>query len=119
MNNELYQIERIGQNTIVFATSYVNPISYVPQIEADLIELQFNGEIFFDLLLCNGNAVNRFIKGTVTNGIFVRQSLKIVTTEDLDETIVAFAKGFYRSNQELVENNYILMDEDKLELLTQ
>lgn len=46
----------------IVALSYVNPFDEIEEIEKELSDKNFNGEIIFDLLLCNGLNKNRYIK---------------------------------------------------------
>lgn len=107
-----YQIERIGEQIVVFATSYLNPIDYLPAIET---ELPSTGKIIFDLLLCNGNNANRFVQATVERGKVDRASMSVVRA--VEPGILALCQAFYRANLMLLENNEILDDLQKQDLL--
>lgn len=115
---ELYQIEKISDRVVVvFSTTYINPISYLPAIEKDLGKMDSNGKIIFDLLLSNGHSFNRFVEGAVSNGKVDRRSMKVVTSSSLDNIIIRKAVDFYKSHPSLVESNHILLDEEKHDLI--
>ena len=113
-NQELYHIEKVSNDSLLTcATSYINPISYLPTIETDLAELNFNGEVVFDLLLCNGYGFNRFVKCTVREGKFDRQGMKVISSLKLEEAVLSKAHDFYRVHNYLVDSNQILTTEEK------
>jgi hypothetical protein len=115
---ELYQIEKISDRVVViFSTTYVNPISYLPAIEKDLGKMDLSGKIIFDLLLSNGYSFNRFVEVAVCKGKVDRRSMKVVDFSNLDETIISFTDNFYKLHPSLVENNHILLDEEKHDLM--
>ncbi|GAB1539942.1 hypothetical protein NUACC21_26110 [Scytonema sp. NUACC21] len=115
---ELYRIERISEQVVaIFCTTYVNPISYLPIIEEELIRLNFSGKIIFDLLLSNGYSSNRFIEAEVCKTKVNRSSMKVINSSNLDEFFIKRTQEFYKSHPELVENNNILQDEEKYYLI--
>ncbi|MBE9009275.1 type II toxin-antitoxin system RnlB family antitoxin [Pseudanabaenaceae cyanobacterium LEGE 13415] len=115
---ELYQIERIADETaVVFGTTYINPISYLPAIEEDLGKLGFSGQIVFDLLLSNGFRPNRFVEADVIEAKISRPSMRVVEISSLDETVIEKTYEFYKSHPNLVESNNILMEEEKYYLI--
>jgi Antitoxin to bacterial toxin RNase LS or RnlA len=115
---ELYQIEKISDRVVVvFSTSYINPISYLPTIEEDLGKMDSSGKIIFDLLLSNGHSFNRFVEVAICNGKVDRRSMKVIDSSSLDKSIISFTDNFYKSHPSLVESNHILLDEEKHDLI--
>ena len=55
-------MKMVNQNKMIF-TAYpeFNPINKLKMIAYELIEKKFKGTIVFDLLVFNGNEVNRFV----------------------------------------------------------
>ena len=49
-------------NYVVLATSYINPIDELENIEDELKAKGYSGKILFDLLLCNGMNSSRFVE---------------------------------------------------------
>jgi hypothetical protein len=115
---ELYQIEKISDRVVVvFSTTYINPISYLPAIEEDLGKMDSSGKIIFDLLLSNGYSFNRFVEVAVYKGKVDRKSMKVVDSASLDKIIISKTDDFYKSHPSLVERNHILLDEEKHDLM--
>lgn len=115
---ELYHIERISEQVvIIFCTTYINPISYLPIIERELSKINFNGQIIFDLLLSNGYSSNRFVKADVCNSKVNRREMSVINSSILDESIVSKIYEFYKSHPYIVERNNILLDEEKYDLI--
>ncbi|MEH2449699.1 MAG: type II toxin-antitoxin system RnlB family antitoxin [Nostoc sp.] len=115
---ELYHIERISENVvIIFCTTYINPISYLPIIEQELSKINFNGKIIFDLLLSNGYSSNRFVKADVHEFKVNRRSMSVVDSSSLDDSLITKIHEFYKSHPYIVERNHILFDEEKYYLI--
>lgn len=115
---ELYQVERISdQVVIIFCTTYINPISYLPVIEEDLSKIYFNGKVIFDLLLSNGHSPNRFVEADVNEGKVNRCSMAVAKSSSLDEFFITKTQEFYKSHPYLIEGNSILLDEEKYHLI--
>lgn len=115
---ELYQIERISdQVVVIFCTTYINPISYLPAIEEDLSKISFSGKIIFDLLLSNGYSPNRFVEADVCEAKVNRRSMRVIDSSSLDESLIGKTHNFYKFHPYLVESNNILLDEEKYHLV--
>jgi hypothetical protein len=115
---ELYHIEIISKKVVmIFCTTYINPISYLPTIEQDLNKLDFTGAVFFDLLLSNGYSFNRFAETLIYGGKIDRKSIRIIDSSELENIILLKANNFYKSHAYLVERNNILMEEEKYYLI--
>lgn len=115
---DLYQVEMISEQVVViFCTTYINPISYLPIIEEDLSKINFSGKIIFDLLLSNGYNSNRFVEADVIEAKVNRRSMKVIDSSTLDECLLGKTHEFYKSHPYLVESNSILLDEDKYNLI--
>jgi hypothetical protein len=111
---EVYQIEKFSDKVvIVFSTTYVNPISYLPKIEEDLRNNIFTGKVIFDLLLSNGYSSNRFIEVNINNSKIDRSSMKVIESYTIEKDFLDKTHEFYRSHPHLLENNFILLDEEK------
>jgi hypothetical protein len=117
-DRETYSIEKVSDTTaIVFANSYVNPISFLPCIEEQLVAMNFSGEVVFDLLLSNGHASNRIVASSMADGKIDRKAFKVVEFKSLDAAVLEKIKAFYKSNGAFVQSNFILSDEEKEALL--
>ncbi len=117
-DQEIYLIEKVSDTAaIVFANSYVNPMSFLPYIEEQLVSMSFSGEVVFDLLLCNGYSFNRILTSEAVEGKVDRKAFKIIDHSSLGEVVLERIEAFYKSNKQLVEGNFILLDEEKEALL--
>jgi hypothetical protein len=112
-----FSIEKVSDTAIVFANSYVNPVSFMPYIEEQLASLNFSGDVIFDLLLSNGHASNRIVASSMADGRIDRKAFKVVDLSSLGKAVLEKIKAFYKSNGDLVQSNFILSDEEKEVLL--
>ena len=114
-----YKIEDIsGDFVLVLSTSF-DTLDYLRMLEQSLREKSFSGQVLVDLLLCNGNADNRFVQWPFEQGKLKRNSLKVVDIEEIDATVLALSEQFYRDNPFLLERNYILLEEEKQAVLAE
>ena len=103
---ELVHLNSSVYRFVVFATSGINPISELQEIENELLHLCTKCEILFDLLLSNGDASNRFVSGFFDGIRFRPGTFKIVRSLPKEFRQVAsnhFARSknlFSRSMQE-------------------
>jgi hypothetical protein len=59
-----YQLHKLGDPIypyMVWSVSYMSPTEKLDEIGGELIKLNYQGLVLFDLLLCNGLAENRFM----------------------------------------------------------
>lgn len=113
-----YTIKRISDRfAIVWSMTYESPLGFIKPLEEDLSAMDFAGVVLFDLLLCNGNVHNRFASATFESGKMNLPSMKVVDRDTVNSSILAESKDFYSSNQYLFEHDYILLEEDKRELI--
>lgn len=115
---ELYKVERVSEEiTIIFCTTYVNPISHLPNIEQELKKMNFNGKVIFDLLLSNGYTSNRFVEANVFKAKVDRRSMKVIAPSSIDNSLIDKTYDFYKTHPYLLDNNNILLDEEKYYLV--
>lgn len=115
---DLYRVNRISDEVVlIFCTTHINPISYLSLIEEDLIRINFSGKIIFDLLLCNGYSTNRFVEASVCGSKVNRRSMRVIESSILDKSTIKNINKFYKKNRHLLENNDILLDDQKYDLI--
>ena len=89
-----YELLNINQKYqyVVIATSYVNPIDELYNIEDDLRQQKFIGQVVFDLLLCNGITDNRYIEVYFNGSTFDISQSKTLNDIDIEakKTIYSF-----------------------------
>lgn len=75
---------------VVFATSYENPIDELDEIENELLEKKYSGEVLFDLLLCNGMNSSRYMEM-----YFDGEYFEISTSKSLNKPSDSIEKYIY------------------------
>jgi hypothetical protein len=86
---------------VVVATSYVNPVDELYNIENELKYENFRGMIVFDLLLCNGITENRYIEVFFDGFAFDISKYKVL--KDIDCDVKKLIYSFYLSNKSMLE----------------
>jgi hypothetical protein len=112
---DFYRIEPLSDKfVVIFCTTYVNPISYLPSIENDLKKALFNGKVIFDLLLANGYTSNRFIQASVVDNKIDKGSMKVINR--VSNLVLEKSREFYKNNRSFIEDSS-LTDKEQQELL--
>jgi len=71
-----YQVKKYPDiGYIVFSISASNPTDYMLKIEQELLKKRYLGNVFFDLLLANGNNFNRYLKAYFNGNKFQKNSI--------------------------------------------
>lgn len=98
-----YELLSINQKYqyVVVATSYVNPVDELYNIEDDLRQQHFNGTILFDLLLCNGITDNRYIEVYFNGVTFDISQYKILN--DIDIEAKKYINSFYLDHLNMLQ----------------
>lgn len=113
MNNyEILTIKNEKYKYVVLATSYMNPIDELYNIEDDLRQKEFVGEVMFDLLFCNGITNNRYLE-VYFNG-YSFDVIKSRVLDDVDVAIKETIYSFYISNKNMLEYSSLLKAEQFL-----
>lgn len=87
---------------IVYSTNYYRMEEYMAEVESILKEMNYEGNVIFDLLLSNGYAFNRFIEMYFNGEKFNIKSTKIYEA-NLD--MLTESLEFYSENMEYVKNS--------------
>lgn len=88
---------------IIVATSYVNPMDILYDIEYNLENNNYKGNVVFDLLLCNGISANRYIEMYFNGTTFDVAKYKIL--DDVSIKVKKKVYQYYSQHIELVENS--------------
>ncbi|MBS5934615.1 MAG: type II toxin-antitoxin system RnlB family antitoxin [Clostridiales bacterium] len=98
-----YELLNINQKYkyVVIATSYVNPVDELYNIENDLRQQEFIGQVVFDLLLCNGITDNRYIEVYFNGNTFDINQSKILNDIDIETKKIIYS--FYISHINMLE----------------
>ncbi len=99
----------LNSEYIVFPSSYINPMKNISMLESDICDLVKDSCIILvDLLLCNGNSFNRFLKLRFDGKHVDRNSIEIVSLSTDDEKRV---NEFYKYNKNLLFNSVLVPSE--------
>lgn len=91
------------ERVLVVANSYINPLGNILMISKDLAEMEYKGEVLFDLLMSNGFASNRFLKINFDGGKFLLNSREIVS--DVKTEVLIELGEIYYLHPEWVEQS--------------
>ena len=126
MNTD-YFIQKIRENFIqVIGCSSKNPLEKIKNLRKESIFSGFEGNVLFDLLLCNGYAVsNQYIQLDFINNRFVAESLRVIDlwkeiangnrNKNIQEA-VRLGFDFWKRNPEILKQG-ILTEKEILKVL--
>lgn len=100
---------------VVCATSYINPLSSVLDIQEELIKSNFEGYVLVDRLLSNGFAKNRYIKIYFDGKKFDLKNAQIENT--ISDQLANVLYLFYSRNSDLIRRSNILPEAQKYLLI--
>lgn len=102
-NYSLVEIDGSSYKYLVIATSYINPVSILEDIENDIGTA--SGNVLFDLTLINGTNSNRYLSAMISNGVFLRRSF--IKIANIDKNIRLISNNFFMKNSEIVDRGTI------------
>lgn len=101
-----YKVENYNDiGCMIFSTSEYNPTDFLSNIEKDLIERKYIGNVIFDLLLSNGNNYNRYIEANFDGTCFNSNSYELIESPKLE--LKKKSLNFYRENINFLENSIL------------
>lgn len=109
--SQLFEILEINDCTIVVVCkTYIGVSAFLSELEAELHQRQFEGEIFFDLLLSNGlNAKNRFLRSNFCGTQIM--DFQICSHETIKLRCEQRIINFYRTNISILYNGILLRND--------
>lgn len=108
---EIKIVERkvLDNDYIVFPTSYINPMIDISSLEIILHnEINLPCKVLVDLLLCNGNNFNRFVRFQFNGKEIDKKTIEIVKLNAAEENDV---NSFYRENKKFIKNGVLTPSE--------
>jgi len=108
-----YNIKIINKDNkklvIVFSTSYISLSEVLDKIKNELYKKSYEGIVYFDYLLSNGNNFNRFAKAYFDKKEF--KDFQLVTKDEIEKNnLKEIIKNFYKKNfDKYVKNSAILI----------
>ncbi len=105
---KLYRLKKVNLSSfvgyIVFSISEIKPYEELNQLEHELSNKKFEGNVIFDLLLSNGNNSNRFMEALFDGKKLKRSSFNII---NVDKKIKRKSVNFYKLHLHLIENSIL------------
>jgi hypothetical protein len=117
LEEDFFIIEKVEDNLIIiYANSYNNPGKQYNRIEEQLKD--FNGTVIMDCLLSNGTGNRLFEIKIDENNRKLRRNFKHLS-EELEQKLKEkrYLDNFYKNHLELFENNHVLSQSEKWEIL--
>ena len=90
---------------VVFATSYENPINQLDDIENELRNKKYSGEVLFDLLLCNGMSSNRYLVMNFDGEYFDVFSSKVI--KNLSKVTERYLYNYFKDKPLQIKNSVL------------
>jgi Antitoxin to bacterial toxin RNase LS or RnlA len=103
---------------VVIATSHINPIDILSQIEAGLNSQRFQGDIYIDLLLVNGNTHDRFILTHSSDNKINRSIMSSRSQSRIPSIVHDGIIGFHQEFPEYLETSQVLSEDEKSQILS-
>lgn len=92
---------------IVFSTSYLSPLKYIPMIENELSLITNNElEVIFDFFLSNGNTSERYGTAYFDGKHFVGNSFKYIDIKKSNK-IRKLSAQYYRDSKDEVDFSFV------------
>lgn len=105
--NSKFHIEKVkleNENMfIVYTMNYIDFASYLPEISSSLIKDNFQGSVFFDLLLNNGRN-KRFFRAKFNGQTFEINTFKEINSPS--QKLLNTSANFYINHLQLIESSH-------------
>jgi len=103
------KMDQHNKTAIVFAISYISLSEVMDKIKNELHKKSYEGIVYFDYLLSNGNNFNRFAKAYFDKKEF--KNFQLVTKDEIEKNnLKEIIKNFYKENfDKYVKNSAILI----------
>jgi hypothetical protein len=114
-NTKDYAIKQIDPPNgpyLILSVNYFNPMVDRKEVEQLLKNIEYKGEIFFDLLLCTGNNYNRFFKGFFYGNTIDNERL-FNADKYTHYNLRRESSEFYKRHYDVMIKHSILTDEEK------
>lgn len=92
-------------SAVIFSINFDSPMNHLGSVEVELHQNGVTGEVFFDLLLSNGNTSDRYYRAFFDGKKIVKDSIKKVVTPPRD--IQEESLSFYRQKPHFLKNSVL------------
>lgn len=109
--SQLFEIIKINQfSIIVVGKSYCGIGNYITELETELSNSNFKGNIVFDLLLSNGlNSTNRFMISKCEGNLIVEPHT--ISRDQVKIKYEKYLRNFYKKNISIINNGVLRKSE--------
>ena len=109
-----FYISTIEKQVFLIASTFDASLKTDSEIIKKLKEISFQGDVFIDMLLKNGNISTRFLSVFFDGERFKTNRARVLEDKD---NFLSIGNEFYKKNSHLIENS-ILSRNEKWELLS-
>lgn len=111
-DNRHYEIlSVVNEDTLVcFSIDRARPDSYMDELEDELRQLAYRGEVVLDLFAANGNNYRRFMRLPFDGVKLHWLQAKITKFDTIPSAVLDFCNDFYLSHPEIIENSVLSRD---------
>ncbi|MCR1964873.1 type II toxin-antitoxin system RnlB family antitoxin [Clostridium perfringens] len=113
-NYEIVSINNNEYDVIVYSESRIAPFENIKNIEEDLKKMNLkNKKILFDMILCRGNNLERFIKCDFDGNLLLKNTMEVVRIGKKD-IIRKLSIEYLSKEKEKVENSILTSIQKKM-----
>lgn len=106
-----YQIEKVTTKDktlfVVYATDIYSPSEFFSKIETELKRKKTEGEVFFDLIVPNGNKKGRYLRSSFNGERLSNYILEKVTSDDEYKSLSKISSSFFKKNFDKINTNLL------------
>lgn len=101
-------------DVIIYSEELNHPLSILKEVEVELRSMRLQRDkILFDMILCRGNTLDRFIVGKFDGNVIIKSSISVLKV-DKKSTIRKMSTKLLLNNREMVENSILTSIQKKM-----
>ena len=94
-------------DVIIYSEELNHPLSILKEVEVELRSMRLQRDkILFDMILCRGNTLDRFIVGKFDGNVIIKSSISVLKV-DKKSTIRKMSTKLLLNNREMVKNSIL------------
>ncbi|MBO3395849.1 type II toxin-antitoxin system RnlB family antitoxin [Clostridium perfringens] len=106
-NYEIVSIDNNEYDVIIYSESRISPFKSIKNIEEDLRKMNLkNKKILFDMILCRGNNLDRFIKCDFDGNSILRDTMEVVRLSKKD-VLRKISVEYLSKEKDKIENSIL------------
>ncbi len=111
---EIVSINNDEYDAIIYSESQIAPFEYINNIEKDLKNLNFKiKRVLFDMILCRGNNLDRFIKCDFDGESLVKSTMEVIRINKKD-SLRKISTEYLSKQKDKVENSILTSIQKKM-----